>query len=148
MAKPSTNGRANWLPWRTKGFLLWRAAGIIFRGWVRVNTGNVAEGISLLHRGLAAYRATGAQAWVPYQIDLLARACEIAGRIEEAMDLLDDSLQIVERTGERWLAAELNRHKGQLLLRHGHPETAEELIGARSASLGSNRPSSGNCAPP
>jgi len=29
-----------------QGFLLWRAAGIIFRGWTRVNTGNVAEGIS------------------------------------------------------------------------------------------------------
>ena len=110
-----------------QGFLLWRAAGIIFRGWVRVNTGDVAEGISLLHRGLAAYRATGAQAWVPYQIGLLARAYEIVGQIEEALDLLDDSLEIVERTGERWLIAELYRHKGQLLLRQDHTEAAEEL---------------------
>jgi predicted ATPase len=43
------------------------------------------------------------------------------------MTLLDDALEIVERTGERWFAAELNRHKGQLLLRRGHAEAAEEL---------------------
>jgi predicted ATPase len=41
--------------------------------------------------------------------------------------LLDDALQIVERTGERWFAAELNRYKGQLLLRQGQSEAAEEL---------------------
>jgi predicted ATPase len=41
--------------------------------------------------------------------------------------LLDDALQIVERTGERWFAAELNRHNGQLLLRRGQTEAAEEL---------------------
>jgi predicted ATPase len=40
---------------------------------------------------------------------------------------LDDALQIVERTGERWFVAELNRHKGQLLLRQGHSEAAAEL---------------------
>jgi predicted ATPase len=64
---------------------------------------------------------------MPYQIALLARAYEIAGQIEEAVDLLDDSLQIVERTGERWFAAELNRNKGELLLRQGRTEAAEEL---------------------
>jgi predicted ATPase len=36
-------------------------------------------------------------------------------------------LQIVARTGERWLEAEFNRHKGQLLLQQGHSEAAEEL---------------------
>jgi len=41
--------------------------------------------------------------------------------------LLDDALQIVERTGERWFAAELNRHRGRLLLRQGHSEAAEGL---------------------
>jgi predicted ATPase len=58
---------------------------------------------------------------------LLAAACEIAGQVEEGLTLLDDALRIVERTGERWFAAELNRHKGQLLLRQGHTEAAEDL---------------------
>ena len=40
---------------------------------------------------------------------------------------MDEGLEIVERTGERWFEAELNRHKGQLLLRQGQPEAAEEL---------------------
>jgi predicted ATPase len=41
--------------------------------------------------------------------------------------VLEDTFQIVERTGVRWFAAELNRHKGQLLLRQGHTEAAEKL---------------------
>jgi predicted ATPase len=80
--------------------------------------------MSLLRSGSAAYHATGAG---PRSNFLLARACEIAGQIEEGLTLLDDTLQIVERTGLRWFAAELNRHKGWLLLRQGHSEAAEEL---------------------
>jgi predicted ATPase len=87
----------------------------------------VAEGISLLRSGSTAFRATGAELWMPHYIGLLARACEIAGQIEEATHLLDDALEIVERTGERWFAAELNRQKGQLLLRQGHSAAAKEL---------------------
>ena len=36
-------------------------------------------------------------------------------------------MQTAQRTGECWFAAELNRHKGQLLLQQGHSEAAEEL---------------------
>jgi predicted ATPase len=43
------------------------------------------------------------------------------------LTLLNDAFEIVERTGAHWFAAELNRHKGQLLLRQGHAEAAEEL---------------------
>jgi predicted ATPase len=87
----------------------------------------VAEGISLVRSGSTAYRATGAELWMPHYIALLARACEIAGQIEEAVTQLDDALQVAERTEAPWFAAELNRHKSQLLLRQGHSETAEEL---------------------
>jgi predicted ATPase len=62
-----------------------------------------------------------------YYTALLAGACGIAGQLEEGLTLLDNALQIVERTGERWLTAELNRHKGQRLLRQGHSEAADEL---------------------
>jgi predicted ATPase len=108
------------------GFPSWGALGMIHRGWVEVKRGDVAEGISLLRSGSAGYRAAGAETGMPYFVALLARACEIAGQIEEAVAQLDDALQIAE-TGARWFAAELNRHKGQLLLRRGHTEAAEEL---------------------
>jgi len=110
-----------------QGFPHWRASGTISQGWAKVKIGAVAEGISLLRCGWSAYRATGAEAWMPYFLALLAGACDIAGQFEEAVTLLDDALQIVERTGERWLEAELYRHKGQLLLREGQPEAAEAL---------------------
>jgi len=110
-----------------QGFPHWRAQGTIYRAWLKVKNGDMTEGKTLLRSGSTAYRASGAELYVPHYIDLLATACEIAGQVEESLTLLCDALQIVERTGERWFAAELNRHKGQLLLRQGHFKGAEEL---------------------
>jgi predicted ATPase len=101
--------------------------GTIHRGWVTLKNGDVTRGISLLRSGSVAYRATGTQMWTPHITALLAKACEIAGQVEEALALLGDALQIADSTGARWFAAELNRHKGQLLLRQGHTAAAEDL---------------------
>jgi len=109
------------------GFPHWDAEGTIDRGWVKVTNGDVVEGISLLRSGLNAYRKAEVEAWTPHFFALLAGAFEIAGKVDAAFTLLDKALQIVERTGERWFAAELNRHKGGVLLGQGHAEAAEEL---------------------
>ena len=110
-----------------QSFPLYRVLGTIYRGWAKVNTGEVAEGISLLRSGSSAYSATGAETRISFHIGLLAKASEIAGQVEEALSLLDDALQNAERIGERWFAAELYRHKGQLMLRQGDSEAAEQL---------------------
>jgi class 3 adenylate cyclase/predicted ATPase len=110
-----------------QGFPAWRIQGAIYQGWVKVKKGDVMEGISMLRRGACAYRAPGSELLVPHYFALLAEAYEIAGQFQEALTLLDDALRIVEKTGERWLAAELNRHKGQLLLRQGQSGAAEVL---------------------
>jgi len=109
------------------GFSLYSAAGTILRGWAMVKNGDVTEGMALMRSGSAAYRATGQEAWMPFFVALQAAACEMAGQIEEGLTLLEEAFQIVERTGERWLEAELHRQKGQLLMRQGHAEAAEEL---------------------
>jgi class 3 adenylate cyclase/predicted ATPase len=109
------------------GFPYWMAAGAIFGGWLKVKNGNATDGISLLRSGTSAFRATGTEVWTPYFFALLAAAFEIAGQIEGALTLLDDALRIVEEKGGRWIEAELHRHKGELLLRRGHTEAAEEL---------------------
>jgi class 3 adenylate cyclase/predicted ATPase len=108
-----------------QGFPHWRAMITICRGWVAVKSGDVAEGISLVRSGSAASRTYSA--WRPHNIALLATVCEIAEQIDEALNLMDEALQIVENTGERWFEAELYRHKGKLLLRQGHTEVAEEF---------------------
>ena len=110
-----------------QSFPFWRAYGVICSAWVKYNNGNVAEGLSLLRNGLAAYRATGVKMYMSHHVALLARACEIAGRVEEASTLLDESLQFVDATGGRWFAAELNRLRGQMHLHQGHFGAAEEL---------------------
>jgi predicted ATPase len=110
-----------------QGFPQWRAEGTIYRGWIMVKNSDVTEGISLLRSGLIAFRATGAELWMPYGFSLFSRALEIAGKIEEALTQSDAALEIIEKTGVRWLEAELTRHKGRLLLRQGHTEAAEGL---------------------
>jgi predicted ATPase len=110
-----------------QGFPAWCAIGTTYRGWVKVGNGDTAEGISLLRDGTAAFRITGSELFAPFLVILLARACAISGRVEESLALLAEALQIVDRTGERWLAAELHRQRGELLLRQSNPAGAEEL---------------------
>jgi len=109
-----------------EGYRVGPWARMFFSGWNKVKNGDVVEGISLLRSCLDGYHATGV-VWVPYQLTILAKAYESAGQVEEGLAILDEALQIVERTGVRWVVAELNRHKGQLLLRLGQTEAAEEL---------------------
>jgi hypothetical protein len=97
-----------------------------------------------MRNGWAACRATGAEGNITAFIALLVRACEIAGQIEEAMTHLNSALQIAERTGERWLMAELYRHKGQLLPRKGDPRPLRNCIAKPWSSPRSKKPSSGN----
>jgi hypothetical protein len=122
-----------------QGFPYWGSVGTILRGWVKAKNGDVAEGTSFMRSGLAAYRATGAELWIPHYIALLVGAHLIAGQVEEGLVLLGEALQVVERTEERWFAAELHRHKGWLLLQQGHAKAAEDLYRkARSSSRSSS----------
>ncbi len=65
-----------------QGFPCWCAIGTTYRGWVKVRNGDIAEGISLLRGGTAAFRVTGSELFAPFLVILLASACEIcrAGR--------------------------------------------------------------------
>jgi class 3 adenylate cyclase/predicted ATPase len=115
-----------------QGFPQYRVLGTIYSGWAQVNTGDVPAGLYLLRSGSNAYRATGAQTRICYHAALLARACEIAGQVDEALVHVDNALQLAEAVGERWFTAELYRHKGELMLRPGDSAAAERFY--RTAS--------------
>jgi class 3 adenylate cyclase/predicted ATPase len=82
-----------------QGFPHWRGEGTALRGWVEVKRGDVAQGISLLRDGVAAYRATGAELYIPHYMALLARAYQIAAQFDDALHLMNDVLGIIATTG-------------------------------------------------
>ena len=55
-------------------FPLYRATGTVVHGWAQAEAGQLVEGITEMQRGLADYRATGAEMWSPYFLGLLADA--------------------------------------------------------------------------
>lgn len=75
--------------------------------------GPIVEGINELHRGLVAKRATGADIKIPYYFGLLAEAHRRMGRTTEGLALLNQALEVIERTGESWFEAELYRLIGE-----------------------------------
>jgi predicted ATPase len=105
-------------------FAVFGAGGTIFRGWalaaqsIELGPGQEPreEGIAQLQQGMAAWRATGAEALRPYYLALLAEASGKRGQVEEGLHLLAEALAVANDTGEcRW-DAELHRLKGELLL--------------------------------
>ncbi len=97
-------------------FALFWAWGTILRGLILVEQKQKEEGVARMRQGLEAWRATGAEVFLPYLLALLAEACKEAGQIEEGLTTLTEALAQVDKTGERFYEAELYRLKGELLL--------------------------------
>jgi predicted ATPase/class 3 adenylate cyclase len=114
------------------GFPFWSAFQTILLGWVSVKQGKTDEGIAQMSSGLEAYRATGAELLRPYLMGLLAEALGERGSTERALALIDEALETVEKTGERFYEAELYRQKGELLLR-SYSEGSELPFTAQSS---------------
>ena len=103
-----------------QGFPLYLAAGEVVHGWALANSGRAEDGIAEIRRGLRDYGATGAEMWSPYFLGLLAEALGLAGQAAAGLSVAVDALDRVNRTGARWIEANLHRLRGELLL--GLPE--------------------------
>jgi class 3 adenylate cyclase/predicted ATPase len=103
--------------------------GTSFRGWATLAMGgSIEEAISRMRWGLATKRATGAEIKVPYYLGLLAEAHRRANRTAEAISLLHEALEVVERTDERWYEAELYRLMAQALITKSDRQGAERWL--------------------
>jgi class 3 adenylate cyclase len=97
-----------------RGFLFWLAQAMYLRGKVLVAEGQAAEGIAELSRGAASVETTGGVAGI-WKLSL-AEGYGKLGRPEEGLAAIAQSLDLMNRTGLRYLEAELYRVKGELTL--------------------------------
>jgi predicted ATPase len=97
----------------------------VLRAVNMVERGQAAEGIALMEHALVAHRKTGANFQSSYNVSCLAEAHARAGKIGRALELADEAIAEVARTGERWWEAEAQRLKGEILLKASPRHRAE-----------------------
>src|SRR5262249_944929 len=101
------------------------AVGPIMHGWALRLQGEGAEGLTQFRQGLDAYRATGTAYQRPHFLSMLAEVHRSLGQPEAGVTALREALALVEKTGERYYAAELHRLQGELLLQHAAPAVSQ-----------------------
>lgn len=97
----------------------------MLRAWARVMQGDTDHGIAVMQEGLANWRKTGSKFHVSYRLARAAEAYLIA-------DQADDGLRLIGEadgdSGDVWFAPELDRLKGDLLLKLGDSDYAESWL--------------------
>jgi predicted ATPase len=104
-----------------QGFPQWAAMGTIFCGWALAMQGQGEAGLALVRQGIAAWRATGAEFFIPYFCTVLADVCVHLGHTEDGLQALAEAHTLVQQHEDRYWEAEVCRLRGVLLL--WQPET-------------------------
>jgi DNA-binding winged helix-turn-helix (wHTH) protein/predicted ATPase len=97
------------------GYAAGRALSEIYLGWAEVLAGKIDGGILRMKHHLSELRAAGFEVAAAYHLALIATALGKAGRFDEALRTIEESLLIIDRTGQRHCEAEVHRLKGELL---------------------------------
>jgi predicted ATPase len=103
------------------GFPYWSSLSSMYTAWLAAQQDDLDAGIALLREGLARYTATGAKLGLSSFLVMLAELYAIGGRWAEGLDALDLAAAHVDRTGERYYEAEVERLKGELRRGEGGP---------------------------
>jgi tRNA A-37 threonylcarbamoyl transferase component Bud32/tetratricopeptide (TPR) repeat protein len=93
----------------------WRAAGKVFGGWARSACGNPAKGITGIEEGIEEWKAPGSTRVVPYWLALKGEALHFAGRLNEALETVQEAEALAKASGELWWLADLYRLQGVFL---------------------------------
>ena len=107
-----------------QNFSTWLPAGAVLRGCARSTSGDTAEGIAWIEKGITDHRASGAMLMVPFFLALKAEALHLADRTSEALEVINEAEARVERFEEHWWCAELHRLRSVFLATIGAEETA------------------------
>jgi predicted ATPase len=110
-----------------RGALYWKACGTAARGWLFTETGKASDAVRAITSGMTSLRATGAILYEPWHQWHLAMAYAELGQPDDARRCIDDAIDKVERSKERWAEAEVHRIAGEIALKWlvPDPEKAE-----------------------
>jgi class 3 adenylate cyclase len=94
-------------------FPFYAAAADIYRGWVLAER-DIARGLQMMRDGTDAFVALGATGLRPWFLGRMAMISAALGDVGAGIDLLDQALAEISRSGHRWCQSELWRLKAKL----------------------------------
>jgi class 3 adenylate cyclase/predicted ATPase len=98
------------------GFPYWHGQGRILRGWTTlVEGGSPEEARDDIEHGLAIWHASGTRMLEAMMSWPLALALLRLGRHDAALEILDRSLEQLQRSGEQWWAPEVEALRGEVI---------------------------------
>jgi DNA-binding winged helix-turn-helix (wHTH) protein/predicted ATPase len=101
---------------REHGFPLFTALGTVVQNCAELQRGELRTGLMKMQEALAAYRATGAQLFLPFFLACLAEGYLRVGKIQDGVQVVTEALQLSETNLDSFWGAELYRLKGELTL--------------------------------
>jgi predicted ATPase len=111
-----------------ESFPLWRGAGLVLCGWEAAVAHGDGRALERMREGIAQLTATGTDVAAPLRLAIYADAVHAVGEREEALAALGSALAESERTGSRFLEAELERERGEILLELGRAGEGEAAL--------------------
>jgi class 3 adenylate cyclase/predicted ATPase len=106
-----------------RGAPYWKAAGTAVRGWLFALTGNASDAVRAITSGITSLRSTGASLYEPWDLRHLAMAYADLGQPDDARRCIDEAIDKVERSKEKWCEAEVHRIAGEIALKSPTPDT-------------------------
>jgi predicted ATPase len=106
-----------------RGAQYWKAIGIALRGMLFALTGKASDAVRAITSGTTSRRSTGATLWEPWHLSHLAIAYAELGQPDDAYRCIEDAIDKVERSKEKWCEAEINRVAGEVALKSLAPDT-------------------------
>jgi len=112
------------------GFFAGNALSEIYLGWADALAGGLDSGISRMKRNMTELRTAGSECICDRCLIFIATALGRLGRFDQALSAINEALQFIERTGQRYYEPELHRLKGELLLAQdkSNPGRAEQCF--------------------
>jgi tetratricopeptide (TPR) repeat protein len=112
LAMSEEYGFAEWIPW-----------GRFNRGWALAELGRMEEGVAEMAEGIAGFDRLGGVPWQRFSTAILAHGFARLGRHSDALQMIDQALEYVARSGELDGQPEMLRLKGEVLLMGATPDT-------------------------
>ena len=106
-----------------RGAPYWKATETALRGWLFVLIGKASDAVPAITSGMTSLRSTGATLYEPWHMSHLAMAYAEVGELGDARRRIDDAIEKVERSMEKWCEAEVHRSAGEIALKAPAPDT-------------------------